>query len=81
MTLNVKAFGLACGLTFGGAMMLLGIVDIFTAWGDAFGAVMSTVYIGYSPTILGSLIGGLWGFVDAGCGGVIIAWLYNRLAK
>jgi hypothetical protein len=79
--LDVKAFGLAMGITWGGAMFLLGIVDIFTAWGDWFGLIMSTVYIGYSPTLVGSIIGGIWGFCDAGIGGVVIAWLYNKLAK
>jgi len=41
--LNVKAFGFACGITWGGAMFVLGIADIFTTWGDAWGALMSTI--------------------------------------
>jgi hypothetical protein len=81
MKLNVKAFGLACGLCWGGAMFVLGVVDIFTTWGDGIGAIMSTAYIGYSPTIIGSLIGGLWGFCDGGIGGAVVAWLYNKLSK
>jgi hypothetical protein len=79
--LDVRAFGLALGLVWGGAMLLLGVVDIFTPWGDGIGAIMSTAYIGYSPTPLGSVIGGLWGFCDAGVGGVVTAWLYNKIAK
>ena len=79
--LDVKAFGLACGLLWGLAMFLLGIIDMLTKWGDGWGALMSTVYIGYQPTIIGSLIGGLWGFVDAGIGGLVLAWLYNKFAK
>jgi len=79
--LNVRAFGLACGVTWGLAMFIMGVIDIFTSWGDALGALMSTLYIGYSPTILGSFIGGIWGFVDAGIGGMAVAWLYNKFAK
>lgn len=79
--LDVKAFGMALGITWGAAMFGLGVIDIFTAWGDVFGAIMSTVYIGYTPTFLGSIIGGVWGFCDAGIGGLVVAWLYNRLAK
>jgi len=78
--INVKAFGLALGLTWGFAMFLLGVADIFTSWGDGWGALMSTIYIGYSPTLIGSLIGGIWGFCDAGIGGVVVAWLYNKLS-
>ena len=40
-----------------------------------------TLYIGYKPTVLGSVLGGIWGFFDAGIGGVVVAWLYNMLAK
>lgn len=79
--LDVNAFGLACGLTWGGAMFLLGVIDIFTVWGDAFGVVMSSFYVGYTPTPIGSLIGGAWGFCDAGIGGAVVAWLYNKLTK
>ena len=79
--LNVKAFGLACGITWGAAMFMLGIMDMFTTWGDAWGALMSSMYIGYQPTITGSIIGGIWGFFDAGIGGLAVAWLYNKFAK
>jgi hypothetical protein len=79
--LDVKAFGLACGLIWGGAMFLLGVIDIFSTWCDGLGAIMATCYLGYSPTILGSIIGGIWGFCDAAIGGGCVAWLYNKLAK
>ena len=79
--LDVKAFGMALGITWGAAMFLLGVVDIFTTCGDAWGLIMSTIYIGYAPTLVGSVIGGVWGFCDAGVGGIMVAWLYNRLAK
>ena len=79
--LNVKAFGLACGIVWGAAMFLLGLMNMCSPWGRALQQGMSTLYIGYKPTISGSLIGGIWGFLDAGIGGVVVAWLYNRLAK
>jgi len=81
MKLNENALGLALGLTWGGAMFILGVVDIYTVWGDGIGAVMATAYYGYSPTLIGSIIGGLWGFIDAGVGGLVIAWLYNKFSK
>jgi len=31
--------------------------------------------------ILGSIIVGIWGFLDAEIGGVVLAWLYNKIAK
>ena len=81
MKLNVKAFGLASGIIWALAMFFIGIINMFFAWGGALEQLMSTLYIGYQPTFLGSIIGGVWGFFDAGIGGLIFAWLYNKLAK
>ena len=39
------------------------------------------VLIGYSFTLLGSVIGTAWSFVDWGIAGVIFAWLYNKINK
>ena len=44
-------------------------------------AVLSSVYIGYSPTFVGSITGAVWGFVDGFIGGVLIAWLYNKFVS
>jgi hypothetical protein len=32
-------------------------------------------------TPVGSLIGMVWGLIDAGIGGAIFAWLYNLLSE
>jgi hypothetical protein len=37
------------------------------------------IYIGYSFTPMGSIIGAAWGFVDWGIAGMIFAWLYNKI--
>ncbi len=79
--LDIKAFGLTAGILWGVAMIIIGVADIYTSWADSFGAIMSSAYIGYSPTWVGSLIGGVWGFIDAFIGGIIFAWLYNAIAK
>lgn len=50
-------------------------------WGTAFVELLSSLYIGYKATFLGSIIGATWGFIDAGIGGAIVGWLYNKLAK
>ena len=73
----------SCGLTLG----IFGAVSMFTlAWwliliGNAEGptTLFERVYIGYSFTPLGSVIGAAWGFVDWGIAGAIFAWLYNRI--
>jgi len=79
--LDLKAFGLSLGIVWSFAMLSLGLINLGYHWGSSIVEVMSTLYIGYKPTILGSIIGGIWGFLDAGIGGFVVAWLYNKLAK
>ncbi len=79
--LDIRAFGLACGITWGLSMFVLGMLNMILGWGGLIELAMSSVYWGYRPTIVGSIIGGIWGFLDAGIGGVIIAWFYNKFAK
>lgn len=77
MKLNVRAFAMACALIWG-----LGLFAL-TWWIIAFeGSTEETtfigrIYIGYSITPIGSVMGLLWGFFDGLIGGGIFAWLYN----
>ncbi len=52
-------------------------IDALSA-GVSLVAVLSSLYIGYAPSFVGSVAGTVWAFVDGFIGGVIIAWLYNR---
>ena len=79
--LNAKACGLAFGILWSGAVLLMGILANFSEWAVPFVKVLSVMYIGYSTAIVGLLIGAAWGFVDAFIGGFLFAWLYNKFAK
>ena len=72
--LNVKAFALAAGVLWGVSCFILGLMAAY-GYGTAFEKLFSSLYIGYSSTFGGSIIGGIWGFVDAFIGGYIFAWL------
>jgi len=80
MKLDVKSFGLTCGLLWGIGLFFL------TWWLIAFDGssqgptFIGRIYRGYSITPVGSVIGLIWAFVDGLIGGVIFAWLYNRLS-
>jgi hypothetical protein len=50
-------------------------------WGGALVNVVSSLYLGYAPTLLGAAIGGAWALVDGFVAGFIIAWLYNRFSR
>lgn len=74
--LNVWALGGAFGLAFGLYVAFLGLVAHF-GWGVSLVSPIASLYIGYAPTLLGSLVGFIWAFVDGFIGGALIAIFYN----
>ena len=79
--LSIRSVALTTGILGAAAMFLLAwwLIIIGNAEGPT--TLFERVYIGYSFTPLGSLIGAIWGFVDWGIAGAIFAWLYNRINK
>jgi hypothetical protein len=80
MKLNIKSFALTCGLIWGFGVFFLTWWLIMLEGNDPAPCFLNRVYRGYTMTPVGSLVGMVWGFIDAGIGGVIFAWLYNLLA-
>jgi hypothetical protein len=82
MKMDVKAMGLSLGILWGGSVMIMGLIAIGAPnYAGDFVAALASKYPGYAPTVIGSLKGFLCGFIDAGIGGLILAWLYNKFSK
>ena len=81
LKLDVKAFGFALGVVWGGLMFLLGIADMLYFWGNTWGRMMTVIYVGYSPTVFGSIVGAVWGFIYADLLGLALASMYNRFVE
>lgn len=82
-SLHLKAFGVASGVMGAFMMLSLGIAWMMN-WGAGVanvGQFIASFYVGFNPTAIGILIGAVWGFLDLGIGGLIFAWVYNRVAK
>jgi hypothetical protein len=41
--------------------------------------LLDKIYLGYRISYGGSIVGGLWGFVNAFIIGALFAWVYNKL--
>ena len=80
MKLDLKAFSLTCGLIWGVGLFFLTwwVMAFEGATGDP--TLLGQAYRGYSISPLGSIVGAAWGFVDGIIGGLIFAWLYNKLS-
>jgi len=84
MKFDTRAFALTAGLIWGGVVLLVSLANLcWPEYGTAFLSFVASVYPGYTPSSgTGSIvIGTAYGFVDGLVGGVVFAWLYNRLAR
>ena len=78
--IDVKALTIALGSSWGFMVLVTGWAAML-GFAVRFVELMGTVYIGYEATLMGSLIGAAWGFLDGAIGGLIIALVYNAVAK
>ncbi|WP_424359885.1 bacteriophage holin [Methanocella sp. MCL-LM] len=79
--LKPTAFGLAAGILWGLAVLVTGLTAALFGYGVKFVDVVGSFYLGYQPDLTGSIIGGVWGFIDGLIGGFVFALLYNYLAR
>ena len=79
--ISIRSLGLTTGIFGACAMFFLAWWLILTGNAEGPVTLLERVYIGYSFTPKGSIIGAVWGFVDWGIAGAIIASLYNYINK
>ena len=81
MKLNVRAFAVAFSIWWGVGIFLgtWWVIAMSGATGEP--TFLARLYIGYEISPLGSVIGLVWGVVDALIAGAIFAWLYNTIAE
>ena len=79
--LNAKAFGLAGGIIWGAAMAFVTVLSLLFGYDGLMLNVFASIYPGFTVSWSGVFVGAIYGFVDAGIGCWLFAWLYNKLAK
>ena len=77
--MSVRALGLTAGIFGSFTMFFLAWWMILTGNAEGPTTLFERIYLGYSFTPVGSVIGALWGFIDFGIAGAIFAWLYNLI--
>lgn len=74
---DATAIALAGGVTWSIAVFLAGIGSLLIpSWQNAVNW-MGQFYVGYTPTLTGSVVGAVWAFVDLFIGLYLFARLYN----
>ncbi|MFC1802160.1 hypothetical protein ACFLY7_01840 [Patescibacteria group bacterium] len=79
--LNVFHFGVATGLSFGLFVFLLGLASWLLGCGLSIVDLISEIYIGFSPSLVGSILGLVWGFLCGFIFSIILSYIYNILQK
>lgn len=74
------ALGVGIGVLWAIYVFCAGIFAMFH-WGTALVTTLASLYIGYGASIVGAIIGAIWAFVDGFVAGVIVAWIYNLVAR
>ena len=80
-TMSVRSLALTAGIFGAVTMFTLTWWLIFTGNAEGPPTIFERIYIGFSFTPIGSVIGAVYGFVDWGIAGAIFAWLYNWINK
>ena len=81
MKSNVKQAALAGGIIWALTLFLTTLGGVYFGYGIAFLNVWVSIYPGYNISLLGSIIGLVYGFLDMFVGIYIIAWVYGKLSK
>lgn len=82
MKLNVKAFALASAIVSWVGSLVTSLFVVFTGQGRQYLEMLAPLHPGgYSPTILGAVIGSAWMFIYGLILGTLFAYIYNRMAK
>ncbi len=81
MKLNVKAFALAAGIVWGiNWFFLTWWMILFRGITNEKIAFISDTYIGFTLNPAGSLVALVYGFADGFFIGLLVAWIYNKIA-
>jgi hypothetical protein len=80
MKLSLKGVAIAGGVLWGGAILLMGLINLASpTYGLSFLTMVASVYPGFhvSRTVGDVLIGTGYALVDGSLAGLLFGWLYN----
>ncbi len=79
MRIQPVPFGIAFGIVYAVVFLLYGVVAALFGWGAEFALLIGSFYVGFGPTLVGAVIGAIWGFVVGFVFFALGAWIYDQL--
>lgn len=83
MKLNIKALALSGGCIWAASVLFVGLAHlVWPNYGETFLDLAASIYPGFHPSngFGAVIVATLYGFIDGGIGGALLAWLYNMAA-
>jgi len=78
--MKVRAFAATAGILWGFLLFAFTLLEAARPDQGHTLRALSALYVGYSVTCLGSVVGLVYGFVSGALAGAAFCWLYNRFA-
>lgn len=79
--LSIKALALTLGIVWAAYVCLIGVVASVSGYWMELVNLISVVYLGFSASVGGIILGTIQGFIDGLIAGAVIALIYNKLVK
>lgn len=79
--LDAKRLGLAGGVVGALLVFLLTLMSLYTGFGTMSLTMISDLYLGYTITWSGALLGGIYGFIQTYVYFYLLAVFYNYFGK
>lgn len=81
MKWDIKRFALTGGIIWAVLLFVTTLISVSTGYATPFLNVIASIYPGYSISVIGSIVGLVYGFLDILIGVYIFVWLYKKLGK
>jgi len=81
MKINIRALALSMGIVAGLVVFLLTAWFLLLGYNGSILAKLGSVYLGYSVSWFGSIVGFAYGFLDGVVFGALFGFIYNKFVK
>jgi len=79
MRIHTKALAISSGIVFGLIVCLKTLAGMYLGYGMECLKIFQSIYPGYSISVVGSIIGLVYGFLSGAIVVGLIGWIYNRI--
>lgn len=81
MKWNTKRIAITGGIIWAVLLFLTTLAGVYFGYATAFLNIIAAIYPGYSVSLMGSVVGLVYGFLDIFIGVYLFTWVYKQVGK